>query len=105
MHPSCLSLSPGSFYVPCNYFLPLQVVKGGGGMDLFFCFKIAKIVVSIKTVNLVSPLTKADVFSSPSFQLVSKLPINKEGGAVIKGLSQNGRRAKFTENLYASPFP
>jgi hypothetical protein len=42
----------------------MQVVKGGGGMDLFVNFKIVKIVVYIKTRDLVLPLTNAHLILS-----------------------------------------
>jgi hypothetical protein len=40
----------------------MQVVKGGRGMDLLVYFKIVQIVMSIKTKDLVPPLTKVILF-------------------------------------------
>ncbi len=54
----------------------MQVVKGDGGMDLSEYFKIVKIVMFVKTRDFVPTLTKAPL------QLVSKLPIKKQGGAL-----------------------
>jgi hypothetical protein len=38
--------------------MPMQVVNGGEGMELFVYFKIVKLIVSIKTRDLVVPMTK-----------------------------------------------
>jgi hypothetical protein len=51
-------------------------------VDLFVYFRIVKIVMSIKTRDLVKPLKYARWFSSLPFQLVSKLQIKKQGGAL-----------------------
>ncbi len=58
-HLSPLNFSLCSIGVACIYCLPVQVVKGDGGMDLSVYFKIVKIVMFVKTRDFVPTLTKA----------------------------------------------
>ncbi len=59
-HLSSYSLNLCYLCVARIYCLPMQVVKGGVGMDLLIYFKIVEIVLSIKkTRGHVLPLTKA----------------------------------------------
>ncbi len=54
----------------------MQVVKGGGGMDVFIYFKIVQVVMSIKlTKDGVPPLTKLRWFIAAiqiSFQIANQ---------------------------------
>jgi hypothetical protein len=56
--PALPRLSHGTLCVAGIACLPMQVVKGGGGMDLFVYFQIVMVVMSIKTKDLNPPLTK-----------------------------------------------
>ncbi len=72
---------PGRSRVCCGY----SKCKWNIMAHLFVYFEIVKVVVeSIKTrlEEFVPQLTKARWFSLPPFQLVSKLPIKKQGGAL-----------------------
>jgi hypothetical protein len=87
----------------------MQVVKVGRGMDLFVYFKIVKIVVSIKTrlEDLVPQLTTAMIFIAAipiGFQIANKK--TRRRSKTLKGSQRMGGwgRAKFSENLRASPF-
>jgi hypothetical protein len=60
MHLSFLSFSLCSLCVACIYCLPMQVVKGLDGDGPVCLLKIiVKFVVSMKTKDLVPPLTNA----------------------------------------------
>jgi hypothetical protein len=76
----------------------MQIGKQDGGMDLLVYFKIVNNVVSIKTRHLVTPVRKAQWFSSLSFRLVSKLPVKK-------GALKLYRTLQRMEQGWNSPLP
>ncbi len=78
---------------------------GGEGVDRFVYLKNFNIVSPSKTTDLVLPLTKEQwtfISAIPiGFQVANK---KKETHKNFKRLSQDVGRAKFAENLRASPF-
>ncbi len=70
-----------------------------------FQSKTYHIVPPIKLLTFFRLWQRRNELSSPPFQLVSKLPIKKQGGALkLYRTLTDGGRTKFAENLGVTPF-